>query len=215
MSAFLILRCSCRHQTFHRFAKANEQVGVLVAARAVHEVTALEPGSVPAHTWITRFPDPMAARNAFENLALRDTLSEAGDEPLVLLANAVPEAGYPEEMSFVPTHMNVDAGDEQPPHLLLIEGSASDQERMDQYRDVILPLMREERAYYLCFELGGDVEVLSGAWDEAILAISRWPGAHRALGFWLCDRYQSSAIPMRLGIGSFQVTLFEAERERS
>ena len=83
---------------------------------------------------------------------------------------------------------------------------------MDVYRGIILPMMFERHAYYTAFELGGDVEVLSGAWDEAIFAISRWPSRAAARDFWLCERYQNDAIPLRLDVGRFSVALVAEDR---
>lgn len=108
---------------------------------------------------------------------------------------------------------NISAGPSQPPTLMLIEGSASDQDKMDKYRDIILPMMKERGAYYICFQIGGDVEVLNGEWSEAIFAISRWPTLHQCRDFWLSTQYQKDAIPLRLDIGSFQVVTLEGERD--
>lgn len=211
MSAVIVVRSQCRYTVFCRFAAANRSVGELIALRAAHEVTVLEPGSIPMHTWIIRVDSLQAAADIFSSLEGLEALAESGQAPLVLAASCVPEDGYPEEMSFIPTHKNVDPGDAQPATLMLIEGSASDQDRMDRYRDLILPLMRDCGAYYICFELGGDVQVLSGHWDESIFAISRWPGVYATQQFWLGDEYQRDAIPLRLGIGRFEVVTLEAQ----
>jgi uncharacterized protein (DUF1330 family) len=90
---------------------------------------------------------------------------------------------------------------------MLIEGTGRDQDRMDQYRDILMPMMFEEGAFYAVFDLGGSVEVLSGAWDEAIFAISRWPSRGAAERFWMSERYQRDAIPLRIDIGRFEVAL--------
>lgn len=79
--------------------------------------------------------------------------------------------------------------------------------RMDAYRDIILPMLRERGAHYPLFELGGAVGVLHGHWQEGILAISRWPDLARAHDFWFSDRYQKVAIPTRTGAGTFDVQL--------
>ena len=141
------------------------------------------------------------------------SLLEEPEAPLVLAAKAAPDEGFPAEMDFVPTRQNVDPGPSQPPTLMVIEGSTSDQGEMDKYRDIILPMMKERGAYYVCFQIGGDVEVLSGDWSEAIFAISRWPDVHNARDFWLSARYQNDAIPLRINIGSFQVVTLEGERD--
>jgi uncharacterized protein (DUF1330 family) len=209
--AYLVLRTCAPYAAFARFVAAHAGIGELVAARGAQELQVLEPGSPAMHTWIARFPSLAAAREAFTGLDLAGLARP--QPPLVLAANAVPDAGFPGELAFVPTHRNVPAVPSQPPTLMLIEGTATDQARMDAYRDIILPLMREQDAFYLSFELGGAVEVLSGAWDEAIFAISRWPQAHTARAFWLGRRYQDDAIPLRIDVGAFRVVTLAGERD--
>ena len=80
---------------------------------------------------------------------------------------------------------------------------------MDAYRDIILPMMRERGAYYVAFELGGDVSVLAGEWQEGIFAISRWPSRAHAEDFWFSERYQQTAVPLRTGVGRFDVQIIE------
>ena len=70
-------------------------------------------------------------------------------------------------------------------------------------------MMRERGAYYIAFELGGDVEVLAGAWSEGIFAISRWPSKALAEDFWYSDKYQNEAIQIRTGVGKFDVQIIE------
>ena len=209
--AYLVLRSRASHADFSAFCAAQRGRCEVVAARGAHQLQALEPGTPLAHTWISRWPSKDAAREGFAALDLR-TLQQP-EPPQVLLAAAIPDEGLPAAMDFVPTHRNVDAVLPQPPTLMLIEGTATDQARMDRYRDIILPLMREQDAFYLSFELGGSVEVLSGAWEEAIFAISRWPQAHTARAFWLGRRYQEDAIPLRIDIGRFHVATMEGEHD--
>jgi len=93
---------------------------------------------------------------------------------------------------FVPTIASVDVpAAEGPPAYMLIEGTGTDDVRMDAYRDIILPMLRERGAYYPLFELGGAVRVLHGDWQEGILAVSRWPTLALAHDFWFSDRYQN------------------------
>jgi uncharacterized protein (DUF1330 family) len=209
--AYLVLRSRASHAAFSGFCAVHRASCDLVAARGAHQLEVLEPGSRAMHTWISRWPSMTAAREGFRALDL--SALQLPEPPLVLLAAAVPDDGLPPELDFVPTHRNVVVGRSQPPTLMLIEGTATDQERMDRYRDIILPLMREQDAFYLSFELGGAVEVLSGAWNEAIFAISRWPQAHAARAFWLGRRYQEDAIPLRLDVGTFQVVTLEGESD--
>lgn len=211
--AFLIIRSKAPNWRFQKFCTDNSvnSRGTLVAARPVHDVCALEPGSVPLNTYIVKFQSIEAAKAAWAEMDAA-CLSEP-EPPLVLAAKAIPVEGLPPEMDFVPTHKNVDATPSQPPTLMLIEGSASDQGAMDKYRDIILPMLSERGGYYTCFQIGGDIEVLSGQWDEGIFAISRWPDEHLAKDFWLSSRYQNDAIPIRINIGSFQVVVLEGERD--
>jgi uncharacterized protein (DUF1330 family) len=210
---FLIVRTAAPAIRFERFcAKNARRGGRVVAAQRIDNVTALEPGSAPMHVWIARFPSMLAAKAAWTDVLDTADLSEPGP-PLVLAARAVPDEGFPPEMSFVPTRANVDPGPGGPPTLLLIEGSATDQARMDRYRDIILPMMRELKSYYTVFELGGAVEVLSGEWSEAIFAISRWPSREAALAFWNAPKYQDDAIPLRLDIGRFSVLMLTSEAD--
>ena len=126
----------------------------------------------------------------------------------MLLAGKVPASGFDDPA--IPTQANAASVTDTDPVLMLIEGSATDQDRMDVYRGIILPQMFERSAYYSVFELGGDVEVLSGDWDEAIFAISRWPRRSAARDFWHSDRYQDDAIPLRIDIGRFEVSIIDA-----
>lgn len=209
---YLIIRSRAPYARFARFVERQRGLEAqLVAARGMHELKAWEPGSVPMHTFIARFDSMEQAREAWATMDLHGLLSP--EPPLTLAARAVPDEGFPPEMSFVPTHMNVVAGASQPPTLMLIEGTGRDQEKMDTYRDIILPMMRERGSFYLCFELGGAVEVLSGEWDESIFAISRWPMPYLAESFWLSDTYQDTAIPLRLDVGNFSVVTLEGERD--
>ncbi len=206
--AYLIVRSTAPASAFWDFCKHAETKGPhLVASQPVHKVSALEPGSVPMHTWIGLFESRAKAKEFWSELDTTPiSLPEA---PLAMIAGAVPEAGFDDD--FIPTKANVDAGTAQPPTLMIIEGSAEDQDAMDQYRDIILPMMKKLKAYYIVFELGGSIEVLSGDWDEAIFAISRWPTVDAATRFWLDETYQKTAIPLRLGHSAFQVVTLQGK----
>lgn len=209
---YLIIRSKAPTGRFHEFSRlAAKTGGQVTAVCQVQDSQALEPGTVAQNIWIGKFSSMKAARDAWA--ILDSSLLSEPEPPVVLAANAIPDDGLPPEMDFVPTRKNVDPGPAQPPTLMLIEGSASDQDEMDRYRDIILPMMRERGSYYICFQIGGDVEVLSGEWDEAIFAISRWPDSRLAQDFWLSARYQQDAIPIRLNIGSFQVVIVTGDRD--
>lgn len=206
--AYLIVRTAAPASAFWDFCQSTENKGAhLVAAQPVHKVSVLEPGSVPMHTWIGLFNSRSEAKNFWNNLD--PTQIAKPDAPLVMVASAVPEAGLGDD--FIPTKANVDAGTAQPPTLMIIEGSAENQGAMDQYRDIILPMMKKLKAYYIVFELGGSIEVLCGDWSEAIFAISRWPTVDAATRFWLDETYQKTAIPLRLGHSAFQVLTLQGE----
>lgn len=168
-------------------------------------VTPLEQGSAHQHLIIARFPfvadlDEMWTRS-------RDLVGKA-DGLTALAAPGLPWEGWPGH--FVPTIATVDVPDAGvAPAYMLIEGTGSDDGRMNAYRDIILPMLRERGAYYTLFELGGGVRVLAGEWEEAVLAISRWPSRLLAESFWYSDRYQREAIPVRTGFSRFDVQLVE------
>lgn len=204
--AFLVIRSRAPDIRFRGFCTAMAGSGTVMGAARLHEVEALEPGSVPAHTLVLGCADREAARKAYAELPL-DMLADPA-APLILLTSAVPPEGFDDPA--IPTRANVEPAADDDPVLMLIEGSASDQDRMDIYRGIILPMMFERHSYYTAFELGGDVEILSGAWEEAIFAISRWPSRDAARDFWLSERYQSEGIPLRLDIGRFEVVLVPA-----
>lgn len=211
---FLVVKAFCQHLRFAQFASAAANVaaaqqGRVIIAQPVHHVTAIEPGSVPAHLWIADFPSRSASEAAWAQLKAKGHVDGITQDtpPVVLAMDGVPPSGLPD---FIPTPSNV-----TPPESLmhaayfLIEGSANHQERMDKYRDILLPMMKERHSYYVAFELGGNVRVLSGAWNEQIFAISRWPSVAFAHDAWMSGRYQKDAIPLRLGVGKFSVLVAE------
>lgn len=201
--AFLVIRSNAPDFRFREFRKAVTEHYPIAGTARLHEVVLLEPGSVAAHTVILPFADKGAARAAYAAIPV-DLISQPS-APLALLTGAVPADGFPDPA--IPTEANVQFAAEEGPVLMLIEGTGRDQERMDQYRDILLPMMFDLGAYYTVFDLGGSVEVLSGSWDEAIFAISRWPSRAAAERFWLSERYQRDAIPLRIDIGRFEVAL--------
>ena len=179
--------------------------GDVLAATAIDTVTPLEVGTKRSGLVIARF----AFAQDRDALWAASGALIAADPGLVALATGgIAWEGWPG--NFVPTVATVDVPDAGEPRVfMLIEGTGTDQDRMDQYRDMILPMMRDRGAYYLAFELGGDVRVLAGTWDEGIFAISRWPSRAHAEDFWFCDQYQNIAIPIRIGVGRFDVQIVE------
>lgn len=201
--AYLIIRSYAPDGLTTAFARALGDKHEIAGSARIHEVEVFEPGSIPAHTFILPFASKEEARTAYSSMP--DRLISQSRPPLVLLCNAVPPEGF--EDAAIPTKANVEPSEYDNPVLMMIEGTATDQDRMDQYRNILLPMMFELKSYYIAFDLGGDVEVLSGKWDEAIFAISRWSSRDSARQFWLSRKYQYEGIPLRLDIGRFEVVI--------
>ena len=180
-----------------------EARGELLVAAAAAEVTVLETGTTHTALLVARFAFREDLDGAWASLA-----PLVGGDATVLASRGLAYEGWPG--SPVPTIASVlvPAGD-TPRAFMLIEGTGTDQGRMDAYRDVILPMLRERGSYYPLYELGGGVEVLAGRWSEGVLAISRWPTIAAARDWWFSDRYQQVAIPIRTGFGRFEVQLAE------
>lgn len=178
--------------------------GTILASSPLAAVEVLEPGTRHTALLIARFawaPDLDAWWQGAKALAAG--LPEGAQ---LLAASGLAFEGWPGHP--VPTIATVDVpASDEPRAYMLIEGTGTDEARMDAYRDIILPMLRERGAYYPLFELGGAVGVLHGHWQEGILAISRWPDLARAHDFWFSDRYQKVAIPTRTGAGTFDVQL--------
>jgi uncharacterized protein (DUF1330 family) len=175
--------------------------GAVLAAAEGERVTPLEAGTAHSGLLIARFAFEEDLQACFEALSLPDGT-------VALAAAGLPYEGWPGD--FVPTIATVDVPDAGAPRTyMVIEGTGTDQDRMDRYRDIILPMMRERGSYYVLFELGGSVRVLAGQWSEGIFAISRWPSRAHAEDFWFADRYQNVAIPLRTGAGRFDVQIVE------
>jgi uncharacterized protein (DUF1330 family) len=202
---FLTLRTSRAAKAWADAAAAAR--GTVLAAGDADWVKPLEQGTKHSGLVIVRFAfvadlDAFWASDAARALA-------GGDPALVALASlGIAYEGWPG--NFVPTIATVDVPmGETARTYMVIEGTGTDQHRMDRYRDTILPMMRERGSYYAAFELGGNVRVLAGEWDEGIFAISRWPTKALAEDFWYCDKYQNEAIPIRTGVGRFDVQIIE------
>jgi uncharacterized protein (DUF1330 family) len=201
--AFLTLKTSGGEQGWAD-AIANARGDVLAASPA-SAVTPLEPGTHHSGIVIARFAFA-EDRDAFWVSAAAH--ADADPHLIALATTGIPWEGWPGDL--VPTIATVDVPDAGAPRVfMVIEGTGTDQVRMDRYRDIILPMMRERGSYYVAFELGGNVKVLKGAWSEGIFAISRWPSRAHAEDFWFCDQYQKIAVPIRTGVGRFDVQIVE------
>lgn len=185
--------------------------GKVLAAVAADDVECLETGTPRAGMLLAEFDDPAAIRRLWASDAhagARELLSRT-DSALAFGAAGLPYAGLPEAPE-IPSLASV-----TPPegrglhHYMLIQGIGTDQERMDRYRDIILPMIKEEGAYYTLFEIEGNVDILIGESDYKVFAISRWPDHAAGHAFWYSDRYQNTAIPARTGAGEFWVHFFE------
>ncbi len=195
-------------QTIDAWSEAASAArGSVLAAHSSASVKTLEPGTLHTGILIIRFAF-FSDLDSFWHSDTARTLA-ADDPDLVALAcSGLPYEGWPG--NFVPTIATVDVPESALPRtFMLIEGTGTDQDRMDKYRDMILPMMRERGAYYIAFELGGNVRVLAGSWNEGIFAISRWPSKDHAEDFWFSERYQNEAIPIRTGVGKFDVQIIE------
>lgn len=192
---------------------AQRAGGDVYAWAAAGRSSCLEPGTVAAGLLFARFAS-RAAATAFARTTLLPQLSPrlpAGATPLLLIADSLPDAGLPEMMD-VPTAASVPRPPQTPRNcFLVVRGTAWDAARLERYRDVILPMHNERGGYYESFAVApGQVEALSGAWTEQIFAISRWPTRAAAEDFWFSSRYQTEAIPLRLGAGRFVVHALDA-----
>jgi uncharacterized protein (DUF1330 family) len=181
--------------------------GTVLAAEPADAVKVLEDGTIHTGLVIIRFAFAEDL-DTFWNSPDATALTEADDGLVALACAGLPYEGWPG--NFVPTIATVDVpASEAPRSFMLIEGTGTDQDRMDAYRDQILPMMRERGSYYVAFELGGNVRVLAGKWSEGIFAISRWPSKAHAEDFWYSDKYQQECIPIRTGVGKFDVQIVE------
>ncbi len=207
---YLILKPSASEPESHvqHWADAATAArGAIMAASPATNVKILEPGTNHTGIILVRFAF-VEDRDAFWANDATKALVAADSGLTALACTGIPYEGWPG--NFVPTIATVDVPDAgEPRTYMLIEGTGTDQDRMDRYRDMILPMMRDRGAYYTVFELGGDVRVLAGAWDEGIFAVSRWPSRAAADGFWFSERYQNEAIPIRTGVGRFDVQILE------
>ena len=216
--AFLLVELADEHPgQVHILKRVAETVraggGTVLASAPAGQVCCMEPGTVASGLLIARWsrPGPLSATAENEIIPMLRSSVPTSTVPLVLRVNGLPEEGLPEMMD-IPTVASVPTAPKVPRNaLMVIRGRAFDTSRMDQYRDIILPMMKQRDSYYEAFALQpGEVTALSGEWQEQIFAISRWPEKARADDFWYSDQYQQTAIPKRIGAGRFSVHLLDA-----
>jgi hypothetical protein len=185
--------------------------GEMLAHAPAGRVALLEPGAVSSGILLARWGDAGQLAQTIERIIL-PALKSVQSTPLVLQVNGLPPNGLPEMMD-IPTVASVPVAPRVPRNaLMVIRGVAFDQDRIGGYRDIILPMMKERDSYYEVFALQpGEVIAHSGEWTDQIFAISRWPHRGKAEDFWFSRRYQTEAIPHRIGAGRFSVHVLDAD----
>lgn len=178
-------------------------------------VECLETGTPAAEVALFQFAQAEHARELWGSTANQRLLSACGlaDDPgtLALLASGLPCSGLPDAPE-IPTVASVEPPPGRGPrHYMVIQGTGTDQARMDRYRDVILPMMAQLGSYYVAFNIGEGTETLAGNWPWEIFAVSRWPDYRAGHDFWDSDRYQNVAVPLRTGAGIFHVHFFKGD----
>lgn len=194
-----------------------EHGGKTLANASAAEVECLESGTPAAAILLAEFEQPQSIE-AFWSDSQHQAMfpRRSGIPEVVALSVAgLPYMGLPDAME-IPTIASVAPPEsEHPCAYMIVQGSSTDQARMDQYRDIILPMIKAQGAYYTAFEIEGNVNLLSGEWPHEIFAISRWPDHESGHAFWDSDRYQNTAIPIRTGVGHFLVHYFSGAVARS
>lgn len=189
-------------------ALVRESEGTVLAAALPREVEVLEAGTRLAAVFIARWRT-RTALDAFWSTPTR----AAAFAPIARVRGSravgvrgVPAAGLPGH--FLPTVATVIPPElPTPPAWMLVQGSVTNLEPIQRYAEIIMPMLRERRGYYVVYAEAPDVSVLHGDWSEQAFIVSRWPDIEAARDFWWCDRYQLTAIPARTGHGDFTVVL--------
>jgi uncharacterized protein (DUF1330 family) len=186
---------------------AGAHDGRALAAVSASAVECLEAGTPESSILLAEFDDSAAARGFWNAPAHRQTFSAVANAPglSALIVNGLPYAGLPDMPEIPSTASVTPPAGRGPRAYMIVQGTATDQPRMDEYRDIILPMIAAQGAYYTCFEIDGKVDLLHGEWTHNIFAISRWPDHDAGHAFWDSDRYQHVAIPTRTGAGHFWV----------
>ncbi len=187
-----------------------ESGGQLLATVPAEDVELLEPRTPAAGILVALFDTREAIRDFWssDHHKLAAQLLKPEEGALAISVRGLPFEGLPEKME-IPTTASVTPPEGRGPrHFMLIQGSVTDQTRIDQYRGIILPMLKEQGAYYILFEAQGNLEFLLGSTPYDIIAISRWPDYAAGHAFWDSDRYQNTAIPARTGAGNYWVHFF-------
>lgn len=181
--------------------------GTVLAMALPREVEVLEAGTRLAAVFIARWDSRRALRTFWDDrgaAAFAPAASVAGSRAVSV--KGVPTGGLPGD--FLPTVATVASPSlPTPPAYMLVQGSVTGLEAIQQYVGIIMPMLRERLGYYVVYAEAPDVEVLHGRWVEQAFIVSRWPTLEAARDFWWCERYQHTAIPVRTGHGDFTVLL--------
>lgn len=211
---FLVVQIPAETDAGGYLTKASRLVpghgGEVLAAAPSADVECLEPGTPAASILLARFDDEKALDAFWDDTAHTGALADVEDAPglLALAAPGLPYAGLPEAPD-VPTVASVTApAGRGPVAYMIVQGSSKDQARMDEYRDIILPMIAALGAFYAAFDIEGNVRTIRGEWPWDIFAISRWPDHAAGHEFWDSERYQKVAVPQRTGAGEFWVHFF-------
>jgi uncharacterized protein (DUF1330 family) len=196
-------------RAFPALGRLADAAGADVLASAPpREVEVLETGTALEAVMILRWRDRATLLRWWHGAQVREAAAPvtALEASRVSCVIGIPTAGLPGDP--LPTVATVDAPRlDTPPAYMLVQGSVTAVEPIQQYLAVIVPMLRERSGFYIVHAGSPDVDVLHGEWNEQVFIISRWPTLAAARDFWWCDRYQHTAIPLRSGHGAFTVLL--------
>ena len=202
MNLLMICRAVCSRREFLQLANSAPFHGTTLTLTCCDDQLLLEPGTQARHCWVRAFPAPDSAELAARALDGSDLVRK--QQLQTLLVPAV-DAATGDALG-IPVTQAGDAG-ELESQLMLIEGSVTDEAAIEQYRQIIMPLIGGLGGRYLAYAGVDQVLVRHGEWDELFLALSHWSGERSAKQFWQGTRYQGDAIPARTGAGRFGVAL--------
>lgn len=203
---------NARDYFFDAAAMAKLHGARILSMQPSDSVECLESGTPSASILLAEFAGQVALAEFWESDDHQAIFRQiARSDPLILAAPGLPTEGLPDMLDIPTTASVTPPTDRGPRAYMIIQGKGTDEARMDQYRDIILPMLKEQGAYYTAFEIDGNTEVLAGNWPHAIFAVSRWPDYTAGHLFWDSDRYQNTAIPIRTGAGTFWVHFMVGE----
>ncbi len=174
-------------------------------------VVVFEIGSIPSSTLILKWKESSEVVNKFWNSKIHQSifnkLSLDFRENLTsFIAQGLPDEGLINEP--IPTIASYDAATIENNVSLIIEGTVSKPKVIEEYREILFEIMIEQKSYYVVLTSSEGIDVLHGKWSEDIFAISRWKSMKSIHEFWYGERYQNTAIPIRIGAGKFSVIGF-------